>query len=370
MKELILHIGFSKCASSTIQTFLTNHPVIETADTVYKYCCFDPQNKVVPPDRFMKTTRSPPRYRITTLSRDLNKLRQQLREMRNSFAPDESVIISNEGLANPNFVTKESFRLFADLNVPIRIFMLTRPYVDWLNSSWWQWGCWLDDMTVNSWLQRFSPNQYLTGLDQWLGFPNVDDHAVFDISMGPIDSFCSFLNIPKTQFDMNLRSNVSSSEELLRFLINNKNALGRSIHKNRVEFRLNDKLKYRGNPPPFVVPKEFAIDAINKFNSESPQLLELISKSSHSSISKMIEKYTSEKAYATLDNDFSFEHFLSEKSSPDFLSEMSELFLNKRFLSRKFDPQRYLDLNPELAAANVDPYRHFTTYGLKEGRRF
>jgi hypothetical protein len=36
----------------------------------------------------------------------------------------------------------------------------------------------------------------------------------------------------------------------------------------------------------------------------------------------------------------------------------------------KFDPERYLELNPDVKAAGVDPYRHYLQYGVAEGRRF
>ena len=36
--------------------------------------------------------------------------------------------------------------------------------------------------------------------------------------------------------------------------------------------------------------------------------------------------------------------------------------------SAGFDSQYYLDHNPDVAAAGVDPYQHFQTFGWKEGR--
>jgi hypothetical protein len=35
-----------------------------------------------------------------------------------------------------------------------------------------------------------------------------------------------------------------------------------------------------------------------------------------------------------------------------------------------FDPDRYLWLNPDVAAANIDPTRHYVTFGYREGRRW
>lgn len=37
---------------------------------------------------------------------------------------------------------------------------------------------------------------------------------------------------------------------------------------------------------------------------------------------------------------------------------------------QSFNAETYLALNPDIAAAGVDPYRHFLTHGIKAGRRF
>lgn len=38
--------------------------------------------------------------------------------------------------------------------------------------------------------------------------------------------------------------------------------------------------------------------------------------------------------------------------------------------SEGFNPKRYLELNPDVKEAGVDPYRHFLEFGVKENRRF
>ena len=35
----------------------------------------------------------------------------------------------------------------------------------------------------------------------------------------------------------------------------------------------------------------------------------------------------------------------------------------------KFDPSLYLELNPDVKAAGVDPYKHYLEFGINEGRR-
>jgi ectoine hydroxylase-related dioxygenase (phytanoyl-CoA dioxygenase family) len=49
--------------------------------------------------------------------------------------------------------------------------------------------------------------------------------------------------------------------------------------------------------------------------------------------------------------------------SPSHLTEFP--FLERR----QFDAQDYLRLNPDVAAAGVDPYKHYVEFGFKEKRR-
>lgn len=39
-------------------------------------------------------------------------------------------------------------------------------------------------------------------------------------------------------------------------------------------------------------------------------------------------------------------------------------------LAKVFDENRYLELNPDVQAAGVDPYEHYLEFGIKEGRQF
>lgn len=70
--------------------------------------------------------------------------------------------------------------------------------------------------------------------------------------------------------------------------------------------------------------------------------------------------------------------YLSQSCGLRKVPEDSRFLLARYFMSFmttgslsgfKFDPERYLELNPDVKAAGVDPYRHYLEHGLSAGRR-
>lgn len=71
-------------------------------------------------------------------------------------------------------------------------------------------------------------------------------------------------------------------------------------------------------------------------------------------------------------------HYLSVNCGVSKVPDDTRFLLARYFMSFlpaaglsefRFDPQRYLELNPDVKAAGVDPYRHYLQYGVSEGRR-
>lgn len=58
--------------------------------------------------------------------------------------------------------------------------------------------------------------------------------------------------------------------------------------------------------------------------------------------------------------------YLGQPLSPSFIEETRP---NRR-LDAGFDPQLYLESNPDVAAAGVDPWEHYEQFGRAEGRRW
>ncbi len=58
-----------------------------------------------------------------------------------------------------------------------------------------------------------------------------------------------------------------------------------------------------------------------------------------------------------------------DRARPSFLGAPQGMAAANNVLPKDFDPAAYLRANPDVAAAGVDPVRHYRTHGWKEGRR-
>lgn len=322
MKELIIHVGFSKCGSSSVQSFLTSNPVIHSQETVFRYCCFDNKQQILTPESIKAHENGLTGYTNTIFNKDIDQFAIQLDKINQQYNDNDSIIISNEGLCNPGWLCEERIELLESLNVTIKIFAITRPYVEWLNSGWWQWGCWGDDAAVEKWIRIRALENFVNNLKQWLSLSNVSDYVVIDLSQQPIHSLLNFLSIPENEFDLNKIANRSSSADLLRYLVVNKHKLRRSTHAPGIEFLLNRELNHVGKKAPFVLSKNMVSKLIKENQDTSLELLDLLSWNNERVKDTVIEKYISELPYQEEANNFCFDEFLKEQYESDFIEEI------------------------------------------------
>lgn len=330
MRELIVHIGASKCASSTVQGFLSLNPVMAAGGRTYVYACLDNNGAVLHGEELAEAGRhSVFGYAASYVAFDwVEQLGQGLRQIADIFDGDESVIISNEGFWNLG-IDPSSATIFDDLDVPVRVFMLTRPPVDWANAGWWQWGCW-EYETVGDWCDSIGFVDYKAGLDQWKQLRRLKQAYVADISQGPIPCLLDFLDITSGDFVYPEDLNVASSAEVLRLLLGNREMFGRRTHEPEVEFRLNALLDYKGPKPPFALSEAMVRRLVAGGRDSHRQLLDDMHWLQPETKQAVCEAYLSTRPYVGRCSDFDTQTFLSQGFSDSFVALLGQRLLDGR----------------------------------------
>ncbi|MEM1141872.1 MAG: hypothetical protein AAGI88_04740 [Pseudomonadota bacterium] len=373
MNELLLHIGQSKCASSTIQAFLSRNPIFET-DKRYVYYCLLPERRYLCGNEVrahIENSHEPYLNSVIDFAapNDFFKALEDIKRL----GRNESVIVSNEGLGN-FWLDNEKIARLESREVPIKVFMLGRPPREWLKASWWAWGFWLA-VSVSEWIQRIGPTiNYCDRLAPWYANRNVQSVFVADVSQGPIDRFREFLGLLPLTDESGFIANTATSADLLRFLIKNKAALNRTIHNPSIEFILNREIDPSGGGAPFVLTRPMIEEAVLESRGAHKQLLATMQWIDGYRPPELESQYLDPGAYSECIEDFNLDEFLAEKPSETFLKQMNEWLLNRLekspLLFRPFDPESYLALNTDVEAARANPYEHYLRYGIYEGRSF
>ena len=91
MKELILHVGRSKCASSTVQKFLSENPVIRQGNLALSYYCVTRQGDYISGDALkFASKRSPHGYAVSDIDfADPSSFFHGLRKIKDQSSADK-----------------------------------------------------------------------------------------------------------------------------------------------------------------------------------------------------------------------------------------------------------------------------------------
>jgi hypothetical protein len=364
MKELIVHIGGSKCASSSIQNLFTQNALFHKDGRSFKYIGYDANDKIINSNIIAEESNFPPHFFTTNISAEPKKLKTQLKSVIKDKC--DVAIISNEGLANPEWLTDEAFDCFASNKFEISIYYAVRRHDHWLNSSWWQWGA-FSETSLDRWIENEKLSAKYLGVEKWLKLPNIKEFHCVDLQDGPVEIIATKLGI--VNYDKSV-INSASSAEMLRFLIKNKSNLNRTVHSPLIEFILNNELNYSGEKPPFVISREKQISILHDYETAlSLNLDNNIKRVFSNHLTQLTEDLGRNKSKKGKSDYFSMSDFLNEPSSPKFLGRLNELLVNRLHVPLEFSAEHYLYLNPDVRATGVNPYQHYLEFGIKEGRR-
>jgi hypothetical protein len=222
-RHLYIHIGFTKCGSSTIQrSLVVNQNVLRQAGFLLVT-----EDLTLNKDRDARNT---PLRRISEMALAARK------ESRPDVVPqfiklledagDASLILSSENLSNPPIA-----RLFEgiDKHTPVTVICYIRPQFDWIPSAWKQWG--LKDGTslasfIKKALQKGRPTYLQTLLTWEKAAPNATIrlrlmHKDFMAGNDIVDDFIHLLDSPNLQMKPVERRNASFDYSILFTLAKN-----------------------------------------------------------------------------------------------------------------------------------------------------
>lgn len=381
MKRLILHVGHSKCASSSVQSFLSLYPdhALAGGKGMLRHVVVTGDGRVLHSEKLASlAARLPQRYANSAAHflSDPDLFERGWKEIEDFAGPDDTIITSSESWCGPNFLTPE---VEANLNsLPIRpdVFYLTRPPVDWANAAWWQWGVWAQDKWAEN-LEDYCAINFLETVRLWEAVENIGTVGVFDISQGPLECLARFANLELDGPIEFGRVNVATDYDLLRHLVRNPSNYRRTESFPLDEFRLNNFVKADRKPLPFVVLRQMARDMLAAQLQDNRALIARIAANGRPLATGVARKYVDPSAYDHLSDDDPLADFRADYTDA-FVGTLVETILEmgsatERQLAfeealRTFDPAGYLALNPDVAAAGVNPFEHFMRFGYMEGR--
>lgn len=308
MKRLVLHIGAPKAGSSSIQNalgYFFSHPRAREnkhGESVRYAALLGNGNILTGPGLLAAQNASPMKYVSSdALTNDPETLRKNLSILAHAFSKRDVVVLSNEGWAK-SLDTGMTDALKA-INIPIDVFFVTRAPVDWMNSSWWQWGAW-SGKTLDQWVTQELPSvDYMRQMDKWRESGIVRNIRVVDISQDIIGQLLDFLEFEKGTFEYPPHLNTATNYHLLRHLLNNKNKYQRYIHAPMIEFKLNQILRLSPNPPPAVLPPRLAQTVVSSVRGNNERLIDLLDSLEQSLSEENKRKYLDETFYADIEHE-------------------------------------------------------------------
>ena len=258
MKEVILHIGGPKCASSSIQKYCKDHlsDLVENTNGK-KYSYF----RILKSDQELFAVNKKEDFPNANSSQNLYQFKGNVKsifdKINDKTKNDVSVVLSCEEWAFDLITSNDLFNELKDLKLPIKIFFVVRPILSVLNSSWLQWGAFSGD-SLENWIEKKilqSPNQFefFQQYERISSLHNIREICICDISQNPVKVFQDFLEMPITPIQ---RENETTHIGLLYQIVRNQKIMGRTVHDSSIENFLNKQLNLPKCQTPFFIPKK------------------------------------------------------------------------------------------------------------------
>ena len=276
MNRVILHIGFGKTGSSSLQSYLSFHTLHENAGKKLLYCCLAQDGHVLHGEELTEAAGKTLLGYVSSVP-DVSQIgshHQARKEIGELVRAGYTPFFSQEdwGRRWADFLHSDFLQR---LGCRARVIVYVRPQVEWFNSGWWQWWAWLEQFTkpadvVDAWGFEF----ILWGkqIRQWSKIPGVDDITVRLHPKNTIEDCLAAVGgfRPRGQ---GRDLNVSIGPMLIKILRAYPQL--RTEHSSDVDLILSEFFGFSGKTP-WVIDRQFAARIVENSREDNRYLMDLL----------------------------------------------------------------------------------------------
>ncbi len=273
--RLYLHIGFGKCGSSALQSFLSSSPVTRNEGKIYEYAVLTERGRLIRRAELKALAEaslvgylnsSPRVANFAKASAAVNRLLER----------DINLILSHEHwVYQPADFRRSGF--LGSLNRPVVVVVYVRPQVEWLNSAWWQWLYWKSEFTsIGNYLETKGvlAMDWSRIIDKWSGMPNVERVIPRLLPGDIVGDFCGVIGLSAPSGEAaSVTSNVTLTLPMLAFLARTPGIRGQN--DSHVDFILQKRAPLQGRKPWAVAPDE-AAQILGLLHTSNERLADLL----------------------------------------------------------------------------------------------
>lgn len=278
-KKIVLHVGFDKVGSSSLQKYLSNNALV-SPKCGYKYVSVNEKGDFMPFEKIKKISNTNITGYVSSFPHiaskcDLNLIKSKI----DSYCGNEVVpILSCEGWARLSQEFQVS-NFFKRIDRKATVVFYVRPQVSWLNSAWWQWYNW-DDKFLNP-TDFFRKGTYGhmdwdSIIGKWEHIENVEEITVRVQPADVVEDFLSLFEIQSSFQQRHLsKNNVSSSPLVLKLLTQFPELRG--VHDARIDWQLSEVVKSDTGSTPWVIDDALINEMISSYRASNKKLVNRLS---------------------------------------------------------------------------------------------
>lgn len=293
---LVLHVGFPKCGSSSIQASFSQSPLFKTSDgRKAGYGAISSNGLILLGDALKIKALSSQSHYVASINQELKDITNDQRHewakvVKNSGI--ESLLMSREAWAmGPEMLAKYLAPFWQG---KIRIIAFVRPQAEYINSGWWQWGAWTGDQ-LHEWANRCRGIcDFSARIQQFQNFFPAAEIRLHPLSGSVVEQCLSAMDCAKNEV-ASVRSNSSLPATVLR-LFQRHAARLRTVHGSGIDFVIGRALPSKFNTP-WVIPSQLSQEIISHYKESNHRLLAFMSSEDRTAV-ELDARWWNSGAYA------------------------------------------------------------------------